>query len=436
MKSRKIISLSVSLAFTASLLCYTIAADVQNERYSSSAYNNFNELSAPVSYGLNVLAYDNPMILSGKTNTEIGFSAEVFNDYNGYVPASIKVLSLPDPDSGILTYNSKSVTEGQSISILSLKSLSYNPTNSNESEFFYSTDNMSIKRCIIKQFDRDNNNPITSDSPAITTHTRLDTCVSGYLDGYDSDGDNLKFEIVSAPSKGIVSVIDQSTGQFVYHPYNKMNGEDKFSYRVMDTYGAYSGTREIPINISNTKAVVYNDISDSYYASAVNDVVSSGLMQISKTIDEEAFNPAEPVSRIDFLVMAMKAAGAGEASEVSITPFEDDSTLSGIEKGYLSAAYKLGIVNGTSTNGKLTFTPEEPITGASAAVILNSILGLDNSDTIQTMFQDSDIPAWAAQSFNALTDAGIINNKYTPWDSVLSRENVAVILSNLMHRLA
>ena len=68
-------------------------------------------------------------------------------------------------------------------------------------------------------------------------------------------------------------------------------------------------------------------------------------MQTTKTANAENFNPDEPVSRIDFLVMAMKAAGAGDADEVSITPFEDDSALSGTEKGYLSAAYRLGIIS-------------------------------------------------------------------------------------------
>ena len=91
MKTRKLISLSLSLAFAASMLCYTSAANAQNDGYLSDVYNDFKELDQPLSHGLNVIAYENPMILSGKTDSEISFSAEVFNDHIGYVPSFPKV---------------------------------------------------------------------------------------------------------------------------------------------------------------------------------------------------------------------------------------------------------------------------------------------------------------------------------------------------------
>ena len=392
-------------------------------------------LEDPLSPALQIIANENPMILCGVNNEGIRFSADAFNEHNGYIPSSITILSLPESENGKLIYNSTPVTVGQSISVLSISSLYYSPNISDDAEFTFSPDNTCSIKCILRNKDINNNDPVASKNCAVNTTTRLDTVVSGYLDGYDVDGDSFTYEIVSAPEKGNISIINKENGQFLYHPYSGKSGADNFTYRIRDSYGAYSSECRVDLSINNSKATIYSDLKNSYYASAVNDVVECGIMK-TETIDNNViFMPDEPVSRIDFLIMSMKTLGADVPEEVSVTPFYDDTTLTDLEKGYLCAAYSLGIVKGSDNNGMLMFMPDDPVTGASAAVMLNCILGLNDSGTVQTSAMSENIPVWASPSFSALSSAGIINSKYISWDSILSRENTAVILSCVMNKM-
>ncbi len=393
-------------------------------------------LDTPLSPGIRVISYEKPLILSGAIGDSIQFSAEIFDDHSGYVPSSIRILSLPDTDSGILKHDSNAVSIGQSVSVLSLSSLSYEPKSNDDAEFMFSPDGTTVVRCIIRQKDGKNTPPTTSGDEAVTTYTKLDTVVSGYLDGTDPDGHAVNFEIEEYPSKGILSVKDPATGHFIYHPYEGMSGSDSFSYRICDSYGEYSQVYTAEISIDNTKANIYDDMKDSYHTAAVHDAVKAGIMETRRTADGEFFDPDEPVSRIDFLIMAMKTMGAGEVSAISSTPFYDDNSLTEAEKGYLSAAYRLGIVKGTESNGKLMFMPNEAVTGADAAVMMNGVLGLPEDDSISVAAMGDDIPAWAVPSVSALTGEGLINKYTAPAMEILTREDVAVILSGLARKLA
>lgn len=431
-------ALCLATAVGGSLLAYAEdGVPISAGQESSTTVNNTGvSLDTPLSPGIRVIAYEDPLILSGMTGEPIQFSAEVFNDHNGYVPSSVTIISLPDESAGRLMYDSEPVSPGQSVSILTLNSLYFEPSGTGDAEFTFSADNTSLMRGVIRQRDRENSAPETSDGSVITTWTKMDTVVAGYLSGADPDGDKIRFEIVSYPSRGIVSVSDDNTGQFIYHPYEGMSGDDSFTYRMCDSYGAYSEVYTQTVGIDRAKADVYNDMQDSYYASAAHDAIKTGIMQTQNTADGENFMPYEPVSRIDFLIMTMKAMGAGEAESVSSTVFADDITLTDEEKGYLSAAYRLGIVKGTSAGGELTFSPDEAVTGAAAAVMMNGILGLSGNDSVSASAMSDSVPAWAASSVSALTGAGIIDKYTAPADDILTRENVAVILSRLMRELA
>lgn len=396
----------------------------------------FDLLDTPLSVGIRILAYERPMIVSGKSGENIGFSAEAFNDYAGYVPSSVTVLSLPAPDSGTLMHGDTPVGIGEKISVLTLASLCFKPSGASDAEFTFTADNTTAMRCIVRQRDIENKCPQAIFEDSVSAYTSLDTVVGGYLTGADPDGDTIEFEIVDYPEKGLLSLENESTGAYAYTPYKGVYGNDSFTYRIRDSYGAYSEIYKTSVIVDNTKATVYNDMNDSYYTSAVNDVVLNEIMQTQKTADGEYFDPYVPVSRIDFLIMAMKAAGAGKAEEVTSTQFADDGTLTPEEKGYLSAAYRLGIVKGSITDGNLSFMPDEGVTGAAAAVMLNGILGLTEDGSIPTSVMYGEVPAWAASSVTALTEAGIIDRHCAPVDSVLTREDTAVILSRLIRVLS
>lgn len=142
----------------AAITAVSVSADevLSVKSYESSSVNSVYPaelLDEPLSPGIRVIAYDRPLILSSTNGDNIQFSAEVLNDYNGYVPSSVKIISVPDNDSGTLVYNSEPVNAGQSVSVLSLSSLYYVPNSTEETEFTFSTDNTNIMRCVIRQKD-------------------------------------------------------------------------------------------------------------------------------------------------------------------------------------------------------------------------------------------------------------------------------------------
>lgn len=70
------------------------------------------------------------------------------------------------------------------------------------------------------------------------------------LEGTDSDGDKLVYEILDQPLRGNLSTNNRVSGQFTYTPNQNVTGSDKFTYRVFD--GAdYS--REVVFNLQITK---------------------------------------------------------------------------------------------------------------------------------------------------------------------------------------
>ena len=79
---------------------------------------------------------------------------------------------------------------------------------------------------------------------------RQDSEKTFILQGSDSDGDKLVYEILSQPLRGKLYSNNRVPGQFTYTPYSNVTGSDKFTFRVFD--GAeYSD--EVVFNLQITK---------------------------------------------------------------------------------------------------------------------------------------------------------------------------------------
>lgn len=116
----------------------------------------------------------------------------------------------------------------------------------------------------------------------------------------------------------------------------------------------------------DTPAPAYPTFSDvpvtDWYAGAVEAAFTHGAF----TRQDAQFRPSDPITREELTVTLLRAMGystlAGLAAEDSI-PFEDVSE----NAGYISLAYSLGLMNGTSAT---TFSPERQATREQVAVIL------------------------------------------------------------------
>jgi hypothetical protein len=114
------------------------------------------------------------------------------------------------------------------------------------------------------------------------------------------------------------------------------------------------------------------------------------------------------VTRGEFLAMCLGITGADMLEGITRTGFYDDSTIPMWVKPYVSTGLMAGVISGyRDPDGRLVFSPAEPITFSEAAVILNNVLEL--SDVVCVMSSGDDAtPVWACQAEANLTACSIM----------------------------
>ena len=135
-----------------------------------------------------------------------------------------------------------------------------------------------------------------------------------------------------------------------------------------------------------------------------------GLMNGTRVGGEDYFKPEACISRVEFLVTAMQAAGITAETVASATPaeFADMGEIPTALQPYVSYAVQKKYVTGKTVNGQLCLKPDETITRAEAAVILSNIIGYATEDTV-TAFADADsLPAWSENALTSLRALGIL----------------------------
>ena len=112
----------------------------------------------------------------------------------------------------------------------------------------------------------------------------------------------------------------------------------------------------------STGSFIDNQNPSAWYYGAVETACFHGAL----TQQSDTFRPGDPITREELSVMLVRALGyaniAGLSQDLPL-PFRDVSS----NRGYLSMAYELGIVSGTSS---ATFSPNATATRAQAAVML------------------------------------------------------------------
>lgn len=107
----------------------------------------------------------------------------------------------------------------------------------------------------------------------------------------------------------------------------------------------------------------YDDVpTDAWYAGALEAAYTHGAV----TSQQDNFRPADAITREELTVMLVRALGYGSLTGLaqdSELPFEDVDT----NAGYITMAYHLGLMNGTSAT---TFSPDRNATREQVAVIL------------------------------------------------------------------
>lgn len=162
----------------------------------------------------------------------------------------------------------------------------------------------------------------------------------------------------------------------------------------------------LPISISGGEAEMeFTDVEDSWAKDYIAALYQKGVVG---GFADGSFLPDKPLTRKQFAAMLYRALALNDADYAKMKmPFADDATLSGYAEIPVKALYGLGIVSGTTVNGKLCFRGGEYLTRAQAAAMLGRAYGLSQDGSLP--FKDAKkIPGYAKSYVSALSDAGII----------------------------
>ena len=101
--------------------------------------------------------------------------------------------------------------------------------------------------------------------PPIANNTNLTTSedqrLMGQLSATDIDGDQLTFKMIDSPQNGLFSIINNTTGEFMYFPNSNYFGNDQVTFQVTDAHDEVSnfGLLDITIQAINDQPIAYSD---------------------------------------------------------------------------------------------------------------------------------------------------------------------------------
>ena len=369
----------------------------------------------PISPAVNILAEDNFMALSALKGEELRFGAEDFaRALNLESIESITLTSLPSTADGSLRVGSTVLVGEQTLSSSALEFMTYSPSpTATSASFKFRVNDLPYEMtCHLYLLDSKNYAPTLKIAPKTATEVSTFEGVTyfGTLPCYDADGDETFIEIVSYPEKGVLILDDRATGSYRYLPYDNATGKDSFVCVARDVYGNYSPALTVSLEVKRTESSArFVDLSESPYHNAALAMNEARIMSGTQVGSQYYFYPDRGVSRAEFLVMAMNAAGITEVPASAATGFYDDADIPLSMKGYVAAAYAMGYVNGSLVEGELCFLPNEPINRADAAVMLDRVLGSSRVDVIPTFADSSEIPTWAREAIYSLNALGVMD---------------------------
>jgi len=368
---------------------------------------------ATLSPGLSVLSKDFTMAVDGLCGTEVRITKKDFADGLGTENVGkITVVSLPDSSLGRLQLGEKYVEVGETVSERNLDSLKFVPWGSGEiSASFEFCRGGSVRgvvyTCNIYTTKKVNTAP-EFDAAQVSAAADAYSGVAhlGTLKAHDADGDEMTFEVITAPSNGKVKLTDKNRGYFEYTSNEGFVGRDSFTVAVTDKYGNRSANAKIMLDVVLANAdEVYTDMKGHYANGAVISCVRLGI--IDKAAEGVSYNPDEAMSRAEFLALAMKAAGYKGLGAAN-TGFADDGEIPAEYKGYIAAARAFGFVSGIETEAGVKFCPNNQITRLEACVMLSRITGIEGDGSLTVFADEAAVPTWAASAVSGMQAAGVI----------------------------
>jgi len=407
----------------------------------ASAFFRWKKAEPTVTHSTRNIAYGETLTFS---SDDFSSSAQDDNPLT-----AITITALPNRACGILSVGTQPLEQGEVIRLTALNGLRFQAMNApttDKTSFSYipsfSSGTQGKEVTVDLFLLREQNQAPISENLSLSTYKNIP--VTGYFQAVDAEGDPLTFQITDTPARGSVTLAEDGTGRFVYTPYENKTGKDSFTYVSVDSAGNISNPAKVTVRIEKASTTVtYSDMDGNPAHKAAVRLAEEGIFVGEFVNGHYFFSPNTPVTRSQFLSMAMSVAGLPPLEQVNTTGFADDLSIPTWAKGFVSSALMAGAIHGTRDEvGRVIFCPDATVTRAEATVILNNLL--DVSDVaIQTWsavgIDTNTQNHWAMQAAANLTTTGVIRPEHSTLqtlDNGLTRADVAQMLDSSLDVIA
>ena len=385
---------------------------------------------------------------NGLVGSSIAFSQEDFavQPAGDAALSYITLATLPDPGAGSLILGGQPLTIGTVIDATALSGLTFRtlPDPSVTTTSFTFTPTFTASSATPEDTTVTLYLLTAANEPPIARNMDLSTyrnvAITGYFDAVDGEGDTLTFQLTGTPARGSVELSQDGSAQFVYTPYENKTGKDSFTYVAIDSAGNTSPEGKVTIQIQKPDTKVdYADLDGNPAHKAAIRLAEEGIFVGEYRNGQYFFQPEQPVSRVEFLSLAMDAAGLEPMEDVTVTGFFDDQAIPTWAKGCVSAALSAGVIQGSKNEeGAPVFEAEERVTRGEATVMLNNLL--DMADVPLEVFSaQGGGTHWAGQAAANLAASGVLQTESVnsaALGDVLTRADAAELLDGALDVVA
>lgn len=337
------------------------------------------------------------------------------SDFSDEELAGICITDLPDPQTGTVMLGTRVLRSGDILTAEQIAKMTFVPAQTDVDQeatvtFLPIYDDRVEKHTSMTISIRGKvNQPPVAQDQVLETYKNLANSAS--LKANDPEGKALTYTVTRQPKRGAVEVSE--SGSFTYTPKKNKVGTDSFTYTVTDPEGNVSREATVIVRILKPTSNRYAD-TGSFEAEWLK---NSGLFVGEQVGGQSVFNGDIPVSKGQFLAMAVQVLGIPVDESLTTSVYEDE--IPAWLQPYVAAALRSGMTAGFSSS---TFGAAEPVTAYDAAVMLQNTMDLAVSvAAIEGVGED--VPDWAAASVAAMNENGI-----TIGADQLDRNEVAVLL--------
>ena len=346
------------------------------------------------------------------------FTTQDFSTQEGL--QGICLTELPDPAVGTMMLGNRVLMEGDILSASQVAEMTFLPIQTREDvqavvEFLPIYENRveTASTMALTVLGKEDKAPVAEDL-AIETYKNLPR--EEKLKASDPEGKTLTYTLLRKPKRGSVTI--REDGTFVYTPKKNKVGVDSFTYTATDPAGNVSREATVVIQVlkpSDSKR--YSDTEGQDCQFQAEWMRSTGIFTAESIGDELRFQPDKAVTQGEFIAMLVKTLDLKEEA-ISTLPENTPQWL----RPYLGAALRSGLVSQWPQEESGNF--EAPVTGAQAAVAVQSALSLQVTDEAIATFSQEEAPQWAAEALAVMGEQGILLSA----DAPLTRGQCAKLL--------